>query len=294
MTTSKIFALLFTALVITLLVLSGPVQGFTLDLSANKVKTDKGDTVTFTAQIQIDQTEHLPIDKLILELSGPEKITCAFDKAGSPLDSCDNIKVSKIQDPGFSYGYDYNFGYGYGFASGILKYKIEIDTKNLKLGTYTPLFKVKIGEEYFSQIGQDIKIIDGDNDKETCGLEWSCTSWSECSGGVQSRECYRNLNYCELSPRPETERLCLLEDGNNFDDSVTLNTINPSTINSDNMSSLSLVSDKLNDGIRFIIILLLMNCIITTSNIIVKVQENRNIKSKKRKFPKMPSIKKAK
>lgn len=294
MTKSKILALLFTGLVIILLLMSGPVEGFTLGLSVNKEKPKQGDVVTFTAEINVEQTERLPIDKIILELSGRENIACSFDKTGQPLDGCDNIKVTKIQDPGYGYGYDYNFGYGYGFAPGLLKYKVEINTKKLKSGTYTSLLKVKINDQFYTQAGKTIVLKDDDQEEDICSKEWTCTPWSSCSAGMQYKECYRNLNACEIEEMPEQERLCLLEDGTNFfnEETTELNSFDSSNIESENRASILFTNNGFSDGLRFIIILLLINCITTTLNIIVKVRENQALK--KRRFKKrMPTIKKA-
>ena len=286
----KILALLFTAFIIALLSLTGPVEGFTLSLTVNKEKPKQGETITFTASINIEQKELLPIDKLILELSGKDSITCTFDKNGLPLDNCKNIKISKIQDPGFSYGKDQNFGYGYGFAPGKLEYRIEINTKGLKTGEYTPILKIKISDRIYSFIGKTITLRDSDNDKPNCLPEWTCGPWSSCSAGQQFRECYRNINYCVAEEKPETERLCLLDNGRNLQsqESVLLNSSNQ--LSSITRKSIVPMSNGFSDGLQFIIILLLMNCIITTINIIVKVQENKTLIS--RKIKKIRSAKK--
>ncbi|MFH1801907.1 MAG: hypothetical protein ABH864_00480 [archaeon] len=292
MTKSKILAVLFTTLVITLLVLTGPVQGFNLNLSVNKTRPIQGDTLTFTAQIEVESGESLQIEKLILELSGPEEISCAFTRDGEILDGCEDITITKIQDTSYSYGYGYGYGYGYS-QSGFLKYKIELNTEHVKPGKYTTLLKVKIGEEFFNQPGKDITVRDDDDD-QICGPEWTCSSWSQCIDGVQHRECYRNLNYCLLEEKPSEERSYLLEDGDNFlgEESIVLNQISQDGFNAKSSTSLDFQNNGVSDSLQFIIILLLMNCIITLINIIVKVQKNRHTRMM-RVRKRMPSIKKA-
>lgn len=284
---SKIFALLFTGFVIALLLLSGPVQGFTLNMTVNKEKPKQGETVTFTTQVDIQQNERLPIDKLILELTGKEKIVCTFDRSGQPLGGCDNIKITKITDPGYGYGKDLNFGYGYGFATGQLKYKIEIKTKNLRAGDYLAVFKIKINDEIHTHNGVEITVRDDDKNEKICTKEWTCTQWSSCSAGMQYRECFQNLNACESEEMPQQERLCLLEDGTNF----FAQEIENEKIASETRQS-EFVNNGLSDGIQFIIILLLLNCIITTLDIIVRVQQRFTLLSKKRFKKKTSSIKK--
>jgi hypothetical protein len=296
MAKSKILALSFTALVIGLLIMSGPVEGFTLNLSVNKEKPRQGETVTFTAEINIEQTERLPVDKLILELTGRDKIVCTFDKTGQPLDGCDNVKITKISDPGYGYGYNYNFGDGYGFAPGVLKYKVEINTKKIKSGVYTSLFRVKINDQFYTQEGKTLTIKDDNKNEGVCPKEWSCSPWSSCSAGMQYRDCYRNLNACEIEEMPEQERLCLLENGDNFfEEEASIKELGNNTIASETRESVFFSDSGFSQGIRFVIILLLMNCIITTIDIIVRVQQNFILLSRRmRKRTQMPSIKKAK
>lgn len=279
----KILALLFTCLVIGLLTLSGPVEGVSLSLSINKEKPKQGDTITVTANIEIAQNENTPIKRIVFELDGPQKVSCAFDREGSPLSGCKNIRITLLNQPLFGYGYDSTYGYGYGFSPGNLQYKIEIDTDDLKAGTYSTMLKVEVNHTYI-QYGKNFTV-KKDASGKVCAPEWSCTSWSACSAGVQTRECYRNLNACEIEEKPKEQRLCLAQDGEFLtEESILLNSIAPQTLSSSREPSIKL--SGFSSSIHFIIILLLMNCIITTMNLIIKVQQNRH--KKIRRLPKMP------
>ena len=280
MAKSKIFAVLFTALVIGLLVVAGPAQAFSLSLDVDKTRPEKGELVTFTAEINIESGETLPIELLILELNGPEKISCTFDVDGNPLTECRGIKIIKTQDSEYGYGYDYNFGYGYGYTEGKLSYSIELDTSYYKIGSYTTKLKVRIDDEIFSQQGSSIKIRPPENDGRYCYPEWSCDDWGPCINGFQYRTCYRNLNYCELEEKPEETRICLAED--NEKQKIILN----NQIRGQSRATLTINGLDFKESGRFIIILLLLNCIITTLNLIVRVNELRTYKARLPKLPK--------
>ncbi|MFH1327659.1 MAG: hypothetical protein ABIH76_02215 [Candidatus Bathyarchaeota archaeon] len=293
MTKSKIFAFLFTVLVIGLLVLSGPVQGFTLSLDVNKLRPVKGEIVTFTAELTIDSGERLPVEELTLVLNGPEKVTCRFDTSGNPLSNCHDITITKILDPGYGYGYGYNFGYGYGFTTGKLAYLIRIDTSDFLTGKYETELKAKIRGETFSQAGRAITIKSpyskgGDS---FCAPEWTCDSWSPCVDGQQFRTCYRNLNYCEIQEKPIETRMCLVDSYDEYGNlKIILDGQGSGNIPSENRTTFTLSSLGFNEAGQFIIILLLLNCIITLMNIIVRVNEIQHSRRKKR----LPPLKKLK
>jgi hypothetical protein len=287
MAKNKILAATFTLFVIGLLIMSGPVEGLSLKLDANKLKVSQGNVLTFTAKVNIDSQETLPIDKLTLEMKGPETITCTFSPDGNPLDGCDGIIITKLNNAPYGYGY----GYGYGYQNGELSYKVELNTKGHKTGIYTTELKIKSNDSFFSTTGKTITIKPRNDGGDVCAPEWVCADWSECSNNVQTRTCYRNINYCEIEEMPAESRVCLLDDGQNFDQSITLN--NPTQLQE--KTSFDITSNGFSDGLRFIIILLLMNCIITTMNIIVKVQARYYRILRIRRFKKkMSSIKKAK
>ncbi|MBU0466393.1 MAG: hypothetical protein KJ718_01845 [Nanoarchaeota archaeon] len=292
MAKSKIFSLLFTAFVIGLLVVTGPVQSFSLDLDLNKIRPEKGETITFTADITIDSGERVPIDFLTLELTGPETQTCKFTPQGQIIEGCKDITVTKLQDSDYAYGYGYNFGYGYGFTEGKLSYRIRLDTSDYKTGEYTTELKVKIQNDEFSKKGPKLTIKNKSGGEPVCYPEWDCDAWSPCIQGLQFRTCYRNLNYCYIEEKPIEERTCSVESDAQYKDTmIILNTAQENkNIPPETKSTITLSSLGFSEGLQFIIILLLLNCIITTLNIIVKVTKLRNYR--KRRFQNLRKNKK--
>jgi len=273
----KLFALSLTSLVIGILIVSGPVQSFSLGLDIDKVKVTQGKTITFTAEINIGSGETIPLEELTLLLEGPEKISCQFTPNGEIISGCEGITITKIGSSQNGYGYYY--GYGYGYTDGKLAYSIKLNTLNYKTGVYQTKLEVKINDETFTQQGEPItiKYSSSNSGGSFCALEWVCDPWSPCVDGQQFRTCYRNLNYCEPQDKPAETRTCLVssyEENNNV--KVLLN--NQDGNNLPQESRTSLVSPFNSDkGGQFLIILLLMNCIITLLNIIVRVNKTQKI-----------------
>lgn len=215
-------AVLLTVLVLALLILAGPVQGFTLNLSLDDSAPTEGDIIIFTAEIEIPSGERLPIDYLTLELTGPETASCQFNLDGTIISGCKGISIVLNQNSNFGYGYNYgyfgygyNFGYGYGYGTGKLIYTITLDTSNYTTGTYATKLKAKIGDNEFSQQGEQFTLSQrstgaggGTSGGRSCETEWECSEWSVCVNGLQTRTCEKKINYCYAGEIPELERAC--------------------------------------------------------------------------------------
>jgi len=161
-----------TLLILTMLLLAGPVQGFTLNLNLNDNSPTQGDKITFTAEIEIPSGGQLPIEYLILELNGIETLSCKFSPNGTILSVCKGITITQNSNSNSNYGYGYgygyfnqnnNFGYGYGYQSGKLTYTITLDTNEYKTGTYATALKLKINS-LFTQQGPPFTIEESSND----------------------------------------------------------------------------------------------------------------------------------
>jgi hypothetical protein len=229
---------LATAAIILLLVLAGPAKAFTLSLNIDNPNPTRGELITFTASIDIQKGEHLPIEFLTLTLSGAETQVCKFSPSGQILETCKGIvKIEKTQEQGlgygygygygYSYGYGYNFGYGYGYGysgagqSGKLTYKITLNTADYTLGVYqTELAaKMKSHPNLFTQAGPQLTINQekdlygsrGDDD-EQCETSWTCTEWSACVNGHQYRSCTLVDSDCSIYPEtPLLARSCSIQ-----------------------------------------------------------------------------------
>lgn len=223
---TKILSFTITFLVIFLLLIAGPVNALTLALGSKASTVAKGTNVEFTADIDINSTETLSINEIILELSGPELVTCKFSSQGDIISGCKGISISRISAPHFGYGYGYNFGYGYGYGytNGKLQYKIILDTSNYKEGIYSTALNVKIENSSFSKAGNSLTINSpvqtsqnansntnsNNEDNKGCSTKWVCSDWSACDEGTQTRTCEKEIRYCAAPRIPETSRSCTI------------------------------------------------------------------------------------
>lgn len=134
---------LLTVLVIGFLFLAGPASAVEMKIEASKTNPNEGEDITFTAQMDIEDNERVPVNTLevvVYDSSGNEQSSCEFYPNGNKVSgSCDsdfgiitpvNTGVD-YQNPsaGFGYGYGYDsssgfgyynqtFGYGYGYGYG--------------------------------------------------------------------------------------------------------------------------------------------------------------------------------
>lgn len=245
---TKIFSLLGVVAILTMLILAGPAQGFTLNLSLDDSSPTEGDTITFTAEVDILSGERLPVDYLTLELTGPETVSCRFNADGTVISGCKGISIALSQSSNLGYGYGYgyfgygyNFGYGYGYETGKLIYTITLDTSDYSIGTYSTELKAKIGNNEFSEQGSQFTISEessssggSDNDDEddygSCVTDWECGEWSACIDGQQTRTCEKERLFCTAGALPEEIRACglgldfdFLGDTGIFDNPIELN-----------------------------------------------------------------------
>src|SRR3989338_7631852 len=221
----KITAYILSTAIVVLLIIACPAQAFFLNLEANNSFVNQGETIAFTAEIEISSQEILPIDSLILNIQGPETMSCEFLPNGEKISTCAGITIIEIQDSpfGFGYGYgyyldeSYNFGYGYGYGysptSNKLIYEIKLDTSNLSPGNYASELSAKIKNKIFSKRGQEIAITQNSptlpitqqsNSEGACRTDWQCSEWSSCSDGVKTRTCQKKIPLCYAPPIEET------------------------------------------------------------------------------------------
>jgi hypothetical protein len=228
---TKGIAGILTVVVIALLIIAGPVQGFSLGLNMNDNSVDKGDNAIFNLEINIESGEGLPVDELVLILDGPEYMECKFDVQGNVISGCKGV-VSIVNTKQVSYGYGYNsgnyngygyyfgYGYGYGYSSGMsnkLSYEVTIDTSDYSTGFYDTEFIAKIGSKEFSKSGDKLKINyvyegnggSGSGETDGCRTEYRCTEWDTCSiNGYQNRLCEKVRPACYAGDTPEILRTC--------------------------------------------------------------------------------------
>lgn len=147
---AKVTAGIITTAILVILLLTGPAEAFILGLTVLDPEVDKGETISFTASIEINAQEHLDIDYLVLRLNGPMDTACEFLTDGTILRNCPGIIIMQIGTAPYDYGY--------GFTDGNLTYKITLDTSGYFSGTYTTQIEMVIGEYMYTKTGDSIII----------------------------------------------------------------------------------------------------------------------------------------
>jgi hypothetical protein len=148
---------LVTVLAISIVAFAGPTKAFVINLVSDKSTLTKGDSLKFNATVTINSNENLPIEKLILELSGPENVSCEFAPDGTIITGCKGITITRLYGTdavsGYGYGnyngYGYSFGYGYGYDK-TLNYEITLITDNYLPGEYTTKLLIPLDSNTFS------------------------------------------------------------------------------------------------------------------------------------------------
>ncbi|MFA7707678.1 MAG: hypothetical protein WCX73_01900 [Candidatus Pacearchaeota archaeon] len=209
----RIFSLVLTAFILGLLIISSPANAFTLTLTSNDNKVEKGDVIVFTATVDVN-SETDEIQNLTLDLEGPEDQTCIFNTNGVILSGCKGISITKLESAVYGYGY----GYGYMYSAGKFQYRIRLDTDKYKTGTYSTKLIIKTTSQTLSKDSDDIKIMkdddddDDDDDDSDCTTLWMCSAWSSCVDGTQIRSCYKEDYACDSSlSKPIEERTCSVQ-----------------------------------------------------------------------------------
>ncbi len=231
----KITAGAVTTLILVLLIIAGPAQAFTLNLQVDNDVVEQGKKITFTASVDINSGENIPIEELVLILDGPEHRECVFDITGKMKDNweCHGINIKKLPYPqiqqgygyryGYSHGYGYDFGYGYGYTDN-LEYEITLHSQKFEVGGYESYLKIKTENKKFTEKGPDFEIKNkpakekkqesSGGNPTGCLTVWECTDWGECVNGQQTRACGKAENFCSLKKgdkKPEEKRKCSVE-----------------------------------------------------------------------------------
>lgn len=214
-----------SVVVVLLLVVASPGNAFSLSLGLDNDSPTKGQTITFTGKVDVGEREFLPVDFLVLSLEGAENYDCRFDVNGNLLSECKGISIERISSPDFGYGYGYgfygygyDFGYGYGIGAGELEFRISLDTSQYSAGSYNSALKVHVDDKEFSKGGESfvIKSVaqESSGGGSRCRTEWSCSEWSACDGGLQTRSCEKERASCvAIGAKPAESRVCIVENG---------------------------------------------------------------------------------
>jgi len=167
---TKGIAGIITVFILAVLVMSGPADAFTLGLETDNETVEQGKKIIFTASVDINAEENLPIEYLTLILDGPETVECSFDITGKIKsgvnDACHGINIKKIPKTKIDYGYGYQkeyhygYNYGYGYTEQTLVYEITLHTQKFEVGTYQTSLNVVMDGSTYTEAGPEITILE--------------------------------------------------------------------------------------------------------------------------------------
>ncbi len=173
-----------TGFIVTLLVLLGPAQAFTINLTE---PTQNGNTVNFQLSIDIeDQDQNVPVEYTLIKIQGPNGFeeTAKLYPNGTIESNNLTLSVQTIiadNSYGYGYGYGYNNGYGYDFGYGYgynnvngneLIFNITLNTTGFEPGNYKVLGIAKIDDKDFesNEVNFTIQATTGTGDFKGLGF----------------------------------------------------------------------------------------------------------------------------
>ncbi len=164
----NVLSSIFSVFILVLIVSLGPANAISISVTPSTSTVQYGEYVTFTASVDIENLDRVPITNLsaiILDSAGSEVARCYFNIAGNKINPCASsfgtitrIKSDATYDYGNLVGIDYNntqtnFGYGYGYGyNGILgdtelEYNIQWQTPAITNVTSTYSIKIEINAQ---------------------------------------------------------------------------------------------------------------------------------------------------
>lgn len=161
MAKAHIISGILTAFVLVMLAVAGPASAWTASLLIPDSEIAQGEKVEFVVEVDLTQEEFNNLDKLVLNLAGPENYTCEFDVEGNKLIACEGMDIEKIS------AFNFSFGYGYGYGSGVLAFNISLNSNNLEVGNYSSEIVVVADGNEDAEAGDDFEILDTHTDKVT-------------------------------------------------------------------------------------------------------------------------------
>jgi len=150
---------------VLLVLFQGPAEALNLGLQEfSDASPGKGDKISTTASIDINQNERVNLDFLVLNISGSVDKNCKFYPNATIISGCEGIEVTLLADNstfGNGYGYSYNnYGYGYrtGYTGGTLTYNVTLDTLYFIPNSYNIKLSTSINQTVFDSGQRSIVI----------------------------------------------------------------------------------------------------------------------------------------
>jgi hypothetical protein len=159
--TKIVYGFLIVA-VVFLLIISGSVNAFALELKNLKDSVKVGEIVKFVVSLKLETDENVNVDKFILELNNSDDgiKSCSFLPSGEIISGCSGITIEKTSSPdNSSYG-GYCPGYsGYESCENIFSYNISWNTTDYSPGEYKTKIILFSGEETSESAGGNVTLL---------------------------------------------------------------------------------------------------------------------------------------
>lgn len=161
----KLLSVILTVFILVMLIMVAPANAFTLGIKIIDQFVQLGQKASLSVSANFAPNELVALNKLQVNLNGPENISCFFLPDGTKLSGCDNLTIVRTSTSNISsqYGYDAGYGYGYGynfFGNGTLSFNITFNTQGHKAGVYTTEFIIYNGNNVVTKTGDSIFVID--------------------------------------------------------------------------------------------------------------------------------------
>lgn len=208
---NHIIATLVTVSIIILLFFAGPAQAFVINLiDFNNVNPERGTIVNTNIELKILSNENMP-------LPNPAKVYidnvfyCSFNVSDTQT-TCSNMIIKKVTSSDKSYGYGYQYGtdYGYGYQNGYsntqLNFTLAFNTTDLSIGAHEIKITLDVGGDHIYSSDKKtitVKAIptqSNSGSSRVCLTNFTCSSWSACNNGTQTRTCIKDKSYCYAKP----------------------------------------------------------------------------------------------
>jgi len=144
---ARVVSIAVTAIILGLLIFSGPANAFVLSLSVINPTAYVGEKISFVMSADTENNE-TGTDYLTLELTGDLVYSCKFDISGNVISGCFGMNITKISE---------NYGYGYNTLENV-KFRIDLDTTGYATGKYQSSLTVVWGNSSSSKRGTTINI----------------------------------------------------------------------------------------------------------------------------------------
>ncbi|MFH1710712.1 MAG: hypothetical protein ABH840_00200 [Nanoarchaeota archaeon] len=148
---TRFVSIAITAIILGVLIFSGPANAFVLSLSIINPVVYSGEIISFVMSADTENNEN-GIDYLTLDLTGSLIYSCKFDANGTIISGCLGMNITIISDD-----YGYSYGYGYNILNNII-FQIDLNTSDYRAGVYKTLLTVVQGDSSSDKRGKVINI----------------------------------------------------------------------------------------------------------------------------------------